>query len=87
MFEHPLDPLDTKFGGPAPAFGDSLGHQQQLILRFKGQDRGFVGDVREKSQGNSTALKNTRARCVAKHGENAARIAISQNAQIRVETA
>src|SRR5271155_4176264 len=47
LFKCPLDTLYPKFSGPTPAFGDSLGDQQQLILRFKGQDRRFIGDMRE----------------------------------------
>ncbi len=86
VFEQPLDALRPKFGGSPAALGDSLGNQEQLVLRFERQDRRFIGDVREKSQGNSAALENTRAPGIAKHGENAARVAIGQNAEGRVET-
>src|SRR6202012_5997499 len=52
--------------------GDSLGHEKQLGMPVKCENRRFVGAVSKESKWNSARLQNTRRFRVMKHGEQGA---------------
>ena len=70
--------------GDSVGFSDSLGHEKQLGMAVKCENRWFVGAVSKESKWNSARLQNTRRFRVMKHGEQVAGIVIRKDIEIQV---